>query len=217
MASTLTPVQIRYNTPYDDQTLFDYDTIYSKLYRARETNKLLNLIGQDVVLKGLNISSISIIGASTIQAVVSSGVAIQDSVLIKLTANSTIDLDCSGFADTTSGNHLGIFLNYQFLNTTSINEARIGMYYVASDGTVIDPSSTYNSNSCRILLGMIDFYKSGTTLTSIKLSELPSFSISGSTMYIRGRESSHANLPNLFQIMFNEYYEFLLKQDIMVS
>jgi len=66
MASTITPIQIRYNTPYDQQ-LFDFNTVDSKVYSSRETNKILNLIGSDVVIKGMTMSDPVIIGASTVR------------------------------------------------------------------------------------------------------------------------------------------------------
>ena len=55
MASTIQPTQSRYNTPYD-QTIFDFNTIDSKVYLARETNKILNIVGNDIVINGHKIN-----------------------------------------------------------------------------------------------------------------------------------------------------------------
>lgn len=217
MASTIQPTQTRYNTPYD-QTLFDFNTIDSKVYLARESNKILNIVGKDIVIKDMHMTDPVIVGASTVQVTIEPGMAIQDETLLKFTNSSTVDIDCSELDDTTvSGCHLGVFLNYQYLQTLETNDAKVEIYHIAADGTVTNPLGTYNIYNCRILLGVINFTKSGANVTAVERYTFPTLLVSGSTMYIRGEDPSHINLPNLFEIEFKEYSEYFIKRDLLMS
>ena len=217
MASTITPTQTRYNTPYD-QIIFDYNTADSKLYLAQETNKILNIVGNDVVIKNMHMTDPTVIGASTVRASIGTGLAIQDETLLKFTSIATVDIDCASLDDTTvSGCHLGVFLNYQYLQTMETNTAKVEIYHIAADGTVTNPLGTYNIYNCRILLGVINFTKSGANVTAVERYLSPTLLVSGSTMYIRGEDPSHINLPNLFEIAFREYSEYFIKRDLLVS
>jgi len=217
MASTIQPTQTRYNTPYD-QTLFDFDTIDSKVYLSRETNKILNIVGNDIVIKEMNMTDPVIIGASTVRTSIGIGSAIQDETLLKFSSVSIVDIDCASLDDTTvSGCHLGVFLNYQYLQTMETNTAKVEIYHIAADGTVTNPLGTYNIYNCRILLGVINFTKSGANVTAVERYLSPTLLVSGSTMYIRGEDPSHINLPNLFEIAFREYREYLLKRDYLLA
>ena len=217
MASTITPTQTRYNTPYD-QIIFDYNTADSKLYLAQETNKILNIVGNDVVIKNMHMTDPTVIGASTVRASIGTGLAIQDETLLKFTSVSTVDIDCTALDDTpSSGCHLGIFLNYRSLKTLETNSAKIEIYHIASDGTITDPLGTFSNYTHRILLGVINFTKSGANVTAVERYLSPTLLVSGSTMYIRGEDPSHINLPNLFEIAFREYSEYFIKRDLLVS
>jgi hypothetical protein len=217
MASTIQPVQTRYNTPYD-QTIFDFNTIDSKVYLSRETNKILNIVGNDVVIKDMHMTDPIIIGASTVRASIGVGFAIRDETLIKFTNISTVDIDCASLGDTTvSGCHLGIFMNYQYLQTMETNNAKVEIYHIAADGTVTNPLGTYNMYTCRLLLGVINFTKSGANVTEVSRYTFPTLLVSGSTMYVRGEDPSQINLPNLFKMAFREYNEYFVKRDFLVS
>jgi hypothetical protein len=217
MASTIQPTQLRYNTPYD-QTIFDFNTIDSKVYLARETNKILSIVGNDIVIKNMYMTEPVIIGASTVRASIGTGLAIRDETLLNFTSVSTVDIDCASLDDTTvSGCHLGIFLNYQFLQTMETNNAKVEIYHIAADGTVTNPLGTYNMYTCRILLGVINFTKTGANVTAVSRYSYPTLLVSGSTIYIRGEDPSQINLPNLFEVAFREYYEYFIKKDLLVS
>jgi hypothetical protein len=217
MASTIQPSQLRYNTPYD-QTLFDFNTVDSKVFLSRETNKILNIVGNDIVVKNMNMSDPVIIGASTVRTTISAGMAIRDETLLKFTSVSTVDIDCAALDDTTvSGCHLGVFLNYQYLQSLETNEAKVQIYHIAADGTVTNPLGTYSVYTCRILLGAINFTKSGANVVAVSRYESPTLLISGETFYIRGEDPTQINLPNLFEIAFREYSEYFVKKDFLVS
>ena len=216
MASTITPTQIRINDPYQ-QTVFQYNTTDSKVYISRESNKILNVIGNDLVLKGLYMSDPVIVPTSTVSVNISAGWAIQDETLLEITDSSTLDIDCAALVDTdTGGAHLGIFINYQYIETVEPNLVSIDLFHIQTDGTVTDPLGRFTA-ACRILLGIINFTKIGPTVVAVSRNDFSSLVINGSIYYVRGLGLDNVVLPNLFETAFKEYREYLLKRDYLLS
>jgi len=216
MAATVTPTQVRVNDPYQ-QTVFQYNTVDSKLYLSRESNKLLNAIGNDIVIKGMVTTSPTIVGSSTVRTTVPVGFAICDYTLIEVASEETVDIDVASLTDTAvGGSHLGVFLNYQYLDTIEPNLAAIDIFHIDSTGAVDNTSGRFNANACRILLGIIDFTKTGVTVTAASLYDGTTLLVEGTTMTLRGETSTNLNLPNLFKISFGEYREYLLKMDYLL-
>ena len=215
MSYTTTPTQVRYNDPYK-QTIFEFSD--GKMYISKDSNKLFNVLGTDIVINGMQMSSPTRVGLDTIRTVIAAGWAIQDETLIQLTAVSIVDIDCSSLIDTTTGGaHLAVFLNYEHIHTAEANLAAVDLFHVESTGVVNDPFGRFDSKSCRILLGIIDFTKSGTTVTAYSTSTLQSLLVSGTTYYLRGLTSDNINIPNLFDIAFKDEREYLLKKDYLLS
>jgi len=216
MVATVTPSQTRYNDPYQ-QTVFQFNTADSKLYLSRESNKLLNVIGNDLVLEGLTLSNPMIVSSSTVRTVVAVGWAIIDNTLVQIAATSTVDQDVAALDDTsTSGAHLGVFLNYQYLESVGPNRVSVDIYHISSGGSVYNPFGRFATGTCRILLGIIDFTKSGSTVTSASLNNNLSYLlVEGTNMYVRGYSTTNVKLANLFAIAFNEHREYLLKRDFL--
>lgn len=215
MAYTTTPTQLRYNDPYD-QTIFEFND--AKMYLSKTSNRLLNVIGSDIVIKGMEMSAPTIIGTDTVRTTIDSGWAIADETLIQLSATSTVDIDCSGLIDTTSGSaHLAVFLNYEHIHTAEANLAAVDLFHVEASGTVNDPFGRFKTRSCRILLGIIDFTKSGVTITACSTNSSPTLLVSGATYYVRGLNPANINIPNLFDVVFKTEREYLLKRDYLMS
>lgn len=213
--STVTPTQVRVNDPYQ-QNIFQFNTSDSKLYLSRESNKILGIIGDDIVLTGMKLSAPTIIGGNTVRTNVGTGFAISDLTLIQFTNANNVSLDVSALVDTpVGGARLGVFLKYQYLETTEVNLASIDMFHIQSNGTVTDPLSRFSLNSCRILLGLIDFVKSGSTVTSASISTISQLSIGGVNYHQRG-DITDMNLANMFSIAFAEDREYLLKRDFLL-
>ncbi len=217
MASTITPTQTRINDPYD-QSIFEFNTVDSKVYLSRESNKLLNIVGNEIVIKGMNMSDPTIVSSSTVRTTISSGWAIQDETLLNFTNTVTVDLDCAALVDTTTdGAHLGVFVNFEYLHTIEANLASVDMFHILSSGVVTDPDGRFSSNSHRILLGAINFTKSGSNVIAVSRYEPPTLLVSGVTKYVRGADPNNLNLPSLFEIAFREYREYLLKRDYLLA
>jgi hypothetical protein len=215
MSYTTTPTQLRYNDPYD-QTIFEFND--AKMYLSKTSNRLLNVIGSDIVIKGMEMSAPTIIGTDTVRTTIASGWAIADETLIQLSATSTIDIDCSGLIDTTVGGaHLAVFLNYEHIHTAEANLAAVDLFHVESSGTVNDPFGRFNIRSCQILLGIINFTKSGVTVIACSTNPSPTLLVSGVTYYVRGLNPNNINIPNLFDVVFKTEREYLLKRDYLMS
>lgn len=217
MASTIIPNQIRINDPYQ-QTTFQWNTVDSKHYISRESNKLLNVIGKDIVLKGMEMENPVILSPSTIQVTITPGWAIHDQTLIELTSSATVDLDAALLDDTVIGGaHLAVFLNYKYLETIEPNFAAIDIFHVAADGTVYNPFERFSTEACRILLGIIDFTKSGSTVIVASISARTTLLVEGSIFTFRGWSADNINIPNFYSSADDAYLEewriYLLKRD----
>ena len=215
MAATITPTQTRYNDPYQ-QTIFQYNTADSKVYLSRESNKLLNVVGNDIVIKDINMSDPVIIVPSTVRVTVNGGWAIQDTTLLQFTNANVVDIDCAALVDTPiNGAHLAVFINYEYLQTIEAALASVDIFHIQANGDVTNFSERFSSSSCRILLGIIDFTKSGSIVIAASKNNYQTLNVAGATMTLKGQEDSHLNLPNLFEIAFKEYREYLLKRDFL--
>lgn len=216
MAATVTPTQVRINDPYQEM-IFQYNTADSKVYLSRESNKILNVIGNDLVLKGLDMSDPIIVPTSTVNVDISAGWAIEDETLVETTILATVDIDCAALTDTTiGGSHLGVFLNYKYLETVEPNLLSIDIFHIQADGTVTDPLGRFGAG-CRILLGAINFTKTGAAVTAVSRYDSATLLVNGTLFYIRGLNPSTIVLPNLFEIAFREHREYLLKRDYLLA
>jgi len=201
MAEYVIPGQDRYIDPYQ-QRVFDFNTVDAKVYLSRITNMIMQTIGNDIVLKGFGISSISGVGTTTVSLNVASGFAIQDKTLINVTdASSTLTLDMTSLEDTSHGHHLAVFIDYQYLETVELNPAVLRLYHVASGGVTINPVG-FQEGRCLIMLGVLEVYKDiGTGLiTSIVLvtgSTPPTLVVRGTTMFERGYKVANINIYDL--------------------
>jgi len=215
MAYTTTPSQARYTDPYE-QTIFEFSD--GKMYLPKAANRLLNLIGTDLVIKGMEMSSPTINGSDTIETTIAAGWAIQDETLIQFSTSSTVDIDCSGLTDTTTfGSHLAVFLNYENIHTIEPNLAAVDIFHVESTGVVTDLFGRFRTRSCRILLGIINFTRSGSTVTECSINASPTLLVSGQTYYVRGLNPDNINVPDLFKVVFKNEREYLLKRDYLMS
>ena len=216
MASTITPTQVRYNDPYQ-QTIFDFNTVDSKVYLSRESNKLLNVLGTNLVLKGCAASSPSIVIPSTVRTTINTGAVIQDETLIELLSTSTVDIDCSALVDTpTGGAHLVVFLGYTYLETAEANLASVDMFYVLFDGTVVDPLGRYTSAKYKVVLDVIDFSKVGTNVVSATTNASPTINIGGTTMYKRGLDPANMTMSSLISDAASGDVDYLMKRDYLL-
>lgn len=160
MAQYFRPDQERHIDPYE-QRIFDYNTEDSKVYLSRDTNLLLKSIGNNIVLDGLFIVDLVQSVSNIISMTVQPGDVIQDWTYLefKSTTPITLDIDVTPYTDTVSdSDHLGVFVDYQFIHTATENPAYIRVYHVSADGEVISPEP-FDEARCMLLLAIIAFDK----------------------------------------------------------
>ena len=111
----------------------------------RTINQIVELVGNDVVLKGFDVSA-SLQG-NYIKAVVSSGILIQDKTIISMSNNTEIIFpNFQNFSDT---GYFVVHTHYQFYEQGQENIFKLGFTYVNQDGTV---SGNWYKDKDRIVL-----------------------------------------------------------------
>lgn len=176
------PLQKQYNTPIQ-QKILHQNIVDSKVYLSRTSNYILNAIGNDLILKGLDINIINIIDNSTVQVVLNPGLLIQDSTLISIEETVTVDINVRPY-DHNNG-YLILYTEYQYLNTVQENNLEFKIAYITTDGEHISSDTqSWNPNTNRILLHRFSFRKSP-VLTVTQITE-PQFSIFNKIYYLQG-------------------------------
>ncbi len=220
MADQATPIQERYIDPYM-QRIFDYDTTDSRVFISRVTNLLLKSVGNNIVLFGLepiNLRpTISDPPSSIISVDITSGLAIQDYVLcdnlsgVGIEPNITLTMDVAGLDDTTVGGaYLGIWINYQFLESMESNPFILKMYHVNSDGSGVNPAGFDPLKNCT-LVAILGFTKIGGVVTDVwslpavvDYQHWPTLLVGSTTYYLRGWENSNLNTNEIIRYVCGE-------------
>jgi len=219
MSSTITPTQFRYNDPYQSE-IFGYNTPESKLYKSSATNGLFKIIGNDIVVKGLNIDALTVINNSIVKILLTDGITISDSTIIKINESSNIAINCAELSDTNSGSHLAVFLNYKFIYHANPRLASIDFFHISPFGSVTDPDGRFDPAYHRLLLAIIDFIVFEGNVIIVQKSFLSELLVEGVTMSLRGINDENLVLPKLFirssSNLVNETYEYLLKKDYLL-
>mgnify|MGYP000861589302 FL=1 len=179
------PQQIQYNTPYQ-QLILHQNTQDSKVYLSRTSNYILNAIGNDLILNGFNIISITTESLSTVKIRLSPGLLIQDTTLISIEEETELSIDVLPY-DNNNG-YLIIYTDYQYLNLVQENNLKLKLSYISADGDSIEPSTDiWDPNKNRILLYRFSFIKlPQATLTQITT---PTFTIFNREYFLNGENN----------------------------
>jgi hypothetical protein len=212
MATIYTPTdQVLHNTPYS-QILLHENTVDSKVYISRRVNQLLKAIGEDLVLKGLTLVEDPVIDGSTVSFTLSPGLLIQDSTLIEINEQVTLDIDVTVF-DQTEG-YLIIYTDFQHLDSPNENFLSIKVSYAMADGSSL-VGSTWNSSRNRIILYRFSFAKITNTLASV-IQEESNFTLIGHEYTLKGHDgftnyafriiNDHSSLTTNYGVATEEKY-----------
>jgi hypothetical protein len=213
MATTNTPTnQILHNTPYS-QTLLHENTVDSKVYISRRVNQLLKAIGNDLVLKGLELVQDPVINGLTVSFTLSTGLIIQDSTLIEINEQVTLDINVSPY-DSTEG-YLIIYTEFQHMDSINENPIKLKLSYVKADGTALVGTNSWNSSINRIILYRFSFVKTTNALVSVTQEE-SNFTLIGKEYNLKGHEdftnyafriiNDHASLTTNYGLATEEKY-----------
>lgn len=213
MSQFYRPTQYIYNSN-NAQKNEEYNTVYRQKYLSRASNRVLEAIGENVVVNGVELISATAVGFD-ITLVFSSGIIITDSTLIELTDSTTITANVSAVRDTTDGCYLGVFTDFEYIETPdadSQTELALSLYHVDSGTpTAFSGSPAFDSDSNKLLLSKIEFVKSGAGVDSISevshvltAGNSPSLLVSGTTFYMRGFADTSICMSNLE--FFKKFY-----------
>jgi hypothetical protein len=191
--------QVLYNTPYS-QILLHENTEDSRVYISRHVNQLLKMIGNDLVLKGLQLVQDPVIDDFTVSFSLTPGLLIQDTTLIEINEQIDLSIDVSSY-DSDNG-YLIIYTDFHHLDSSAENYLTFKVAYVKADGTELVGVNPWNSTRNRIILNRFSFVKS--TLSCSLTEELSNFNILSSTYSSRGT----ANFTNYaFRLVFDHSSE----------
>ena len=196
MSQSVTPTQLRVNDPYQ-QRLLQFDTTDSRVYLSRVSNYILKSIGNDVVIKGLDVSFS--LEDTTITLTISPGLIIQDSTLIEITTETSISFDLNGY-DSCNG-YLILYTNYQYLNIIDSNKFLFKLSYITKDGLDID--DIWDKNRNRVYLNL---YRFDNTYNLTEIINPDFFYISGKIFFRRGKSNF---LPSETIVIAPYYYHLL--------
>lgn len=221
MSSSVTPVQTRYNDPYEVQ-IYDFMTADSKVYLTEESNRVLRAIGNNIVLSGLTISSVTFLN-SVITININGGYAIQDDVLVIVTdVSSTLTIDVSLLGDTPHyGCHLAVFVDYGYIPTAETNTLALKVFHIEADST--ESSVTFNAARDKLLLGVIEFEKSGVNVISASELFVGNLTVETILFWVRGYDPSNLNFQGIvdFAITLStglqDLRELFLRMDYLLS
>ena len=145
--------QFIYNDPYS-QRIFDFDTAESDVAIARIGNLLSNLLGNDIVLDGCEVS---VAGFTTtdITIEVAPGWVIMDNTVIRLESATQVT-----FPNANVLNPAGQFvvsLNYQYLQTIVSNPIRVKVNYLDPTTKYLWPESSDPIKNLSLLSSKVNF------------------------------------------------------------
>ena len=149
-----TPIQEKLLEPFS-QRLYSGDIDYSKSYIYNYFNDLTRIIGEDLVVKGFDVNSVSHTG-NTIIVNINPGYIIHDKSFIQVDQMMTLQYPHANAFD--SIGKFVVFTRYKNYLNHEENKLRVGMVYIDSVGISF---GEFNSNMDRVILAVYSFTKDG--------------------------------------------------------
>lgn len=159
----ITPaVQYRYLEPFKNRS-YQYDTKQSNYFMAQYVNQVLNAVGNDCIVRGLDISAKIDPYKTGIFFKIAPGSLIQDTTYIELPIESELHLED---AASSPGCYAVIFTDWRYVQTTYPNDMKLmcGFY----NPTTRRMSTSWDVFRNRILLGVFSYTVVNNEITSIK-------------------------------------------------
>lgn len=120
-------------------------------YLPRTINQLTKLIGNDVVLRGMDLDASLDRSTNTITITIGPGVFIADQTLIESLYINTIDI--TNIDSYITNGHFVVYVQFQYLQTINTNAVKYGITFVNDSGHA---SESWDHNKNRLVL---DFYR----------------------------------------------------------
>ena len=179
MSDRIAPIQFRNIDPFT-QKQFNFYSDDPRIRLTRATNRLLKYIGNDIVIRGLDILKTELTPTNKLEILLCRGILIQDMTLIEIYDDFKISLDITDL-DFING-YILIHTEYLYLKTVDNNPFKFRMQYVSYDGDIIEPDG-WDTEIHRIYIAALYFDQDDLKFKTLKL---PKLVIKDKTYYYRG-------------------------------
>lgn len=119
------------------------DNNFQTIYITRQINQLMNMVGSDIVLKGLHVINYEIIN-NKLMISLCPGIVIQDLSLIDILENINLSIDVNNYG------YYIIHTEYKVLESNEVNPFKIFIQY-------LDNNIYWDKKKTKILLGILYF------------------------------------------------------------
>ena len=142
--------------------MFQYDTKHSNLFLSHYTNQILNAVGDDSIVRGLEVVPSLNSSKNSIIFTISPGALVQDLTYFEFQKETVIEMDdVLDFSDY----YIIIYTNYRYIETVYENQLKFEV-------TLYNPKtrkvlSTWNPVTNRIILGVFSFSVQDDTITEV--------------------------------------------------
>ena len=153
--------QHRYLEPYKNR-VFQYDTKHSNLFLSHYTNQILNAVGDDSIVRGLEVSPKVNSSKTGIDFTVSPGALVQDLTYFEFQNDTTVSMEeIVDFSDF----YVVIYTSYRYIETVYENPMKL-------EATLYNPRtkralSVWNPVTNRIILGVYSFTVENGIITGV--------------------------------------------------
>lgn len=187
----VTPTGQRHFIEPFDQRVFQFDTDKSDVFLSRVANSVYQVLGNDIVMYGLDVENIAHTTDSVV-ASVTGGAAIQDQTLIY--TPDPVDLEMNGVSGMDEAGKIVILLNYNYLETFEQNRHSILMNFIDPAGNPLHP---FLPQRDRIVLEILEFTKdSSDNITGVTRSPDRTILIDGTLYFVKGFTDQNKRLTS---------------------
>lgn len=181
-----TPMQEIIFEPYSQKYFSFYDDSKVNYYITPEFGKLTNLVGNNIILEGFEITGVSRTNTS-ISCTVGLGRLIINNTYVEVASSTNITYSQANVFDDSGFFVLSArFINY---NTLRKNELILHLTYFTSENISFND---FDTSKNVIIIGVFDFEKTGPNITSVSLTESGNITLDGVSFIIRNTELSSA-------------------------
>lgn len=163
MATVVIPdPQARYLEPFKNR-LYQYDNKHSNLFLSRYVNNILRAVGNDVIVRGLQVTPTINESKTGIDFKIFAGSLIQDLTYIELPLDTKISID-----NITSFSNQKIILYTSWRHLDVVYENPLKIEVTLYDPITENTLTRWNSVTNRIILGIYDFEVENNVIINIK-------------------------------------------------
>ena len=183
--------------------VFQTNTPESNIYLSKSVNNILNSIGNNIVLKGLDCILDSFTDTNIIFKI-TNGNLIIDNTLIQISDEKEIFLTYNNLNSIPydSNSRLIIHANYQYLQTITPNEIELKLSYVLNNNTILPEGWQLLRDN--VVLGIFEYtLDQNNNINSVTISEDKEITILGVIYTLYGYSEENINFTKLQKHLLN--------------